>query len=239
MSGLTVADVRFAHPGGAEMRFDFALPAAARLALVGPSGSGKSTLLHLIAGFETPIEGGILFDGVPLAGLAPGLRPVTTVFQDNNLFAHLSMAQNAGLGLAPRLRLTADEKTRVADALAAVGLTGKESRLPGALSGGERQRAVLARAMLRARPVLLLDEPFSSLGPGLRGEMLDLVLRLQGETGMTVVMATHHIDDALRFSTHAGFVEEGRLTALLSPSLLAAPPPGSALERHAGLRRPG
>ena len=98
------------------------------------------------------------------------------IFQENNLFAHLDVAANVGLGISPALRLTAADSERIATALGRTGLAGKEKRLPRELSGGERQRVALARALVRDRPVLLLDEPFASLGPALREEMLDLLV---------------------------------------------------------------
>ena len=100
------------------------------------------------------------------------------LFQDNNLFAHLDVWTNVGLGVSPDMRLTADDKHRMTAALERVGLGGKEKRLPGALSGGERQRVALARVLVRDRPVLLLDEPLSALGTALRADMLELVAEI-------------------------------------------------------------
>ncbi len=97
------------------------------------------------------------------------------VFQENNLFAHLSVEQNVGLGRSPNLKLSAKDRADIAGSLSRVGLAGKEQRKPEALSGGERQRVAIARALIRQRPVLLLDEAFASLGPALRHQMLDLV----------------------------------------------------------------
>ena len=107
-------------------------------AIIGPSGAGKSTLLSLIAGFEQPEQGAIFVDGENITALAPALRPVTILFQENNLFAHLSLAKNIGLGRHPGLKLSAQDKTRIEEAVAAVGLEGLEDRLPESVSGGER-----------------------------------------------------------------------------------------------------
>ncbi len=139
------------------------------------------------------------------------------VFQENNLFAHLSVEQNVGLGRSPNLKLSAKDRADIAEALSRVGLAGKEQRKPEALSGGERQRVAIARALIRQRPVLLLDEAFASLGPALRHQMLDLVRELQLETGMTVLMVTHtpedaiYLDAVLLFSTLVAFPRWGLL----------------------------
>jgi len=109
-------------------------------AVVGPSGGGKTTLLHMIAGFETPESGTLSFAGRDLLRLAPAERPVAVVFQDHNLFPHLTASQNIALGLRPSLRLTGQEQTLVADMLDAVGLRGFDQRRPGEMSGGQRQR---------------------------------------------------------------------------------------------------
>ena len=210
-------DVRFNYgTGGApadEMAFDCRFPAAGITALMGPSGSGKSTLVSLIAGFERPAAGRIMIGGHDVTGLPPAQRPVSCVFQDNNLFAHLSVEANVGLGISPRLRLDAADRKRLADALDAVQLAGYGERKPGALSGGERQRVAIARALVRAKPVLILDEAFGSLGPALRDSMLDLVASLHQETGMTIIMVTHEPDDARRVAGDVVFLSGARVTA--------------------------
>ncbi len=161
------------------MRFDLTVARGEVMAIIGPSGASKSTLLALVGGFEAAQAGRILIDGADITDLAPDARPVTTLFQDHNLFAHLTVIQNVGLGLHPGLRLTPAEREQVGWALNEVGLTGFEERLPGQLSGGERQRVAIARCILRKRPVLMLDEAFAALGPALRREMLELVLSLR------------------------------------------------------------
>jgi thiamine transport system ATP-binding protein len=211
-AAVSLEHVAFSY-GEAPMLFDAVFPAGAISAIMGPSGSGKSTLLNLVAGFETPMSGRILIGGRDVTGLPPATRPVSMIFQENNLFAHLDVASNAGLGVSPALRLGADDKERVAMSLARVGLAGKEKRLPAELSGGERQRVALARALVRDRPVLLLDEPFASLGPALRDEMLDLLVEVQAERAMTVLFVTHQPDDARRVAKHLFFVDAGRIAA--------------------------
>ena len=208
--GLELKDLRYGR-GSWQVAFDLRVPAGAFAALIGASGAGKSTLLALVGGFETPTSGSIRIGGHDVTTLPPAARPVTTLFQDHNLFAHLTAAQNVGLGLDPGLRLHAGQKAKVSEALARVGLSGMEKRLPGELSGGERQRVALARSLARARPLLLLDEPFAALGPALRRAMLDLVDTLRRETGITVVMVSHEPDDARRVADLTAFMHEGRI----------------------------
>lgn len=205
-------DVAFAY-GEQRFRFDLRIAAGAITALMGPSGSGKSTLLNLIAGFETPASGRVLIGGRDFTALGAAERPVSMVFQENNLFGHLSVEKNVGLGRSPSLRLDAGDRAAVAEALARVGLAGKEKRLPRELSGGERQRVALARVLVRDRPVLLLDEPFASLGPALRDDMIDLVRDLHQERGMTVAFVTHHPEDARRIAENLLFLEHGSVVA--------------------------
>ncbi len=205
---------------------DLTVATGATVALIGPSGAGKSTLLGLIAGFETPAAGRVRWDGVELSGLAPGARPISTIFQDNNLFPHMTAAQNVGLGLRPDLRLDAAQWDAVAGALERVGLGGFGDRKPGQLSGGQAARVALARVLLRHKPVLLLDEAFSALGPALRAEMLDLVAGLAEETGATVLIVTHEPEDARRIAGQVVLVAEGRAhSPMATAEIFENPPP--------------
>ena len=199
--------------GEAVFSFDIAFERAAITALLGPSGSGKSTLLNLVAGFEISQSGRVLIGDADVTALPPSARPVSMIFQENNLFAHLDVAANVSLGISPALRLTAADREKISVSLERTGLAGKEKRLPRELSGGERQRVALARALVRDRPVLLLDEPFASLGPALRGEMLDLLVSVQRERQMTTLLVTHHPEDARRASKRTVFLEDGSIKA--------------------------
>lgn len=218
---IELSDVRFDFEDMA-MRFDLAVEPGSFLAIIGPSGSGKTTLLNLIAGFEPPVSGRVGFDGQEMTALPPSMRPVTMVFQDHNLFAHLDVRINVGLGISPGLKLSPADRERIATALNRVGLTGFEHRLPGQLSGGERQRVAIARALVRDKPVLLLDEPFAALGPALRREMLDLVAAIRHEKAMTVLIVTHQPDDARHAATHTAFVHRGCVLAMRETNALFA-----------------
>ena len=191
--------------------FDCAIPAGAAVAVVGPSGAGKSTLFNVIAGFETPAAGDVRLLGETMAERDPAERPVSIIFQDNNLFAHLTVADNVGLGIDPALRLDAAARESVFAALARVGLGGYEQRLPGSLSGGERQRVALARALVRRRPILLLDEPFAALDPAMRAEMAKLLTELRNETKSTMLFITHQPEDIRRLADRVMFLEAGTI----------------------------
>jgi thiamine transport system ATP-binding protein len=209
---------------------DWTVKAGERVALIGPSGAGKSTLLMALAGFLAPTHGRILWKGADLAGVAAGDRPLTILFQDQNLFPHLTLAQNLGLGLSPTLRLTQVQAAQIEMALTRVGLAGMGARKPGQLSGGQQGRAALARALLRARPMLLLDEPFAALGPALKAEMLDLLDEVATATGAAVLMVTHDPSDAKRFSDKTVLVAEGVARAPQPTAELFANPPQALTE---------
>ena len=240
MTGLRFDRARM-REGDFTLEADFILPEGAHVAIIGPSGAGKTTLLSMVAGF-VPLESGrILWRGNPISNLRPGLRPVSTLFQDQNLFPHLSVAQNVGLGLRPDLRLSRDQHAAVAQALAQVGLEGLGPRRPAQLSGGQQSRVALARILLRHRPLLLLDEAFAALGPALKAEMLDLTRSIAEANGATVLMVTHDPADALHLAPLTVAVEGGRAHPPRdTAALLADPPP--ALAAYLGaqpLAKPG
>jgi thiamine transport system ATP-binding protein len=219
--------------GSFRLTADWTAQPGSRIAVMGPSGAGKSTLLSAIAGFLAPVDGRVLWHGQDLASQPPGERPVTILFQDQNLFPHLTIAQNLGLGLRPDLRLGPADRERIEAALARVGLQGMGPRRPAQLSGGQASRAALARALLRARPILLLDEPFAALGPALRAEMMGLVREVAEETGALVLMVTHDPQDASALGGETAFVADGIVNPPVETrALLANPPP--ALQDYLG-----
>ena len=191
------------------VRFSLSFPGPGIIGIIGPSGGGKSTLLNIVAGFTEPQSGRIRINGNDVTGFAPSERPVSILFQEHNLFAHLDAAKNAALGLKPDLSLDKAEWREVDAALARLGLQGRETHRPAELSGGERQRVALARIFLRKKPILLLDEPFSGLGPRLRRDMLEVVRKLQQDLDLTVLMVSHDPDDLKAIASHAVFVADG------------------------------
>jgi len=223
--------------GSFHLAVNWSLETGARLALIGPSGGGKSTLLSAIAGFLPPISGKVRLDGADLSPLPPGNRPTSLLFQSHNLFPHLTCAQNVGLGLSPKRHFTETEKQKIETALERAGLKGLGSRKPAELSGGQQQRVALARILLMNRPVLLLDEPFAALGPGLRADMLDLVAEMLRDRTMTLLMVTHDPGDAARIADQISFVDDGIAHPPVDKDrLLAHPPP--ELQAYLGTARP-
>lgn len=219
--------------GGFTLQADLDIAAQGKFAIIGPSGAGKSTLIEAIAGFVPLRAGRILWQGQDLTEKTPGQRPVAMLFQDGNLFPHLTVAQNAGLGLRPNLRLTQDERGQVERALGRVGLSDLAARKPAELSGGQQSRVALARVLLQRRDILALDEPFAALGPALKDEMLDLVAEIADETGATVLMVSHDPKDARRIADRVVLVAEGKAhPPRPTADLLDNPPP--ALRAYLG-----
>lgn len=220
LEGLTIAQ------GDFRLAAEMSLAQGQKYAVIGPSGAGKSTLLGALCGFVPLVGGKLLWNDTDITDADPGARPMTMLFQDNNLFPHLSVTQNVGLGIRADLRLSADQKTRVEEALVRVGLGDQMRKKPGALSGGQQSRAALARVLVQARPWVLLDEPFAALGPALRNEMLDLVRQLVEETGAGLIMVTHAPEDVRRIADEVIFVGSGRAEAPRpAAALMDNPPP--------------
>ncbi len=186
------------------------------IALVGPSGCGKTTFLRMLLGEERPSRGQILVDGQPLKPEPDADRGV--VFQRYSVFPHLSVLGNVMIGREleqsrfGRLWGAARKKAAAeAEALiAAVGLAGHEAKYPAALSGGMQQRLALAQALMRKPKILLLDEPFGALDPGIRADIHALMQSLWNERGMTVVMVTHDLSEAFRLGTRVIALERRR-----------------------------
>ncbi|WP_406647538.1 ATP-binding cassette domain-containing protein [Aliisedimentitalea scapharcae] len=219
--------------GGFDLSADLCVSRGARVAVIGPSGAGKTTLIEAIAGFLPFAAGTLRWDGQDLGAMAPGKRPVAMLFQDGNLFPHLSVAQNVGLGIRADLRLDTQDTARVEQAVNRVGLDGMGDRKPAALSGGQQSRVALARVLVQGRDLLLLDEPFAALGPALKAEMLDLVADLIAETGATLMMVSHDPNDARRIADQVILVADGQAHApVATAELLDNPPP--ALRAYLG-----
>lgn len=217
-----------AEAGGFVLEAGFTVEDGQRVAVIGASGSGKSTLLDVIAGFRAPQAGRVLWRGRPITDLPPAQRPVGILFQDTNLFPHLTIGQNLALALNPRTgRTGSEDAARIDHVLERVGLAGFAGRYLSEMSGGQQSRAALARVLMQDRPVLLLDEPFAALGPGLKDQMLDLVAGIAAADRRTVLLVTHDPEDARRFAPQTIVVEDGHVGAPQDTvALLDNPPPG-------------
>jgi thiamine transport system ATP-binding protein len=208
---LVATDLSFARPDSPlRYRFSFTAAPGEITAVSGASGAGKSTLLDLVAGFLAPASGTLTLDGRDLLPLAPEARPVSILFQSDSLFEHLSAGANLALGL-PSDTPRAQRETRIAAALTEVGLPQVAAQRAGTLSGGEQQRVALARTLLRNRPVLLLDEPFSALDDATRRDVRDLVLRLTRERNWVTLLVSHHQDDIATLATRRYALADGEL----------------------------
>lgn len=181
------------------------------LAVLGPSGCGKSTLLRAVAGLEPLSAGSISWDGTDLAGTPTHRRGFALMFQDGQLFAHLTVARNVAYALRIRRTPSAAVAARVRELLALVGLEGYGDRLPGTLSGGERQRVALARALAVDPRLILLDEPLSALDATLRERLAGDLRAILREAGTTALLVTHDHEEAFALADSLAVMRAGRV----------------------------
>jgi len=196
---------------------DLAVCEGELLSLLGPSGCGKTTTLNLIAGFVAPTAGRVIVDGEDVTARPPHQRGLGVVFQSYALFPHMSVFENVAFGLRERRVPAPEIARRVGEALALVRLQGQGERRPRQLSGGMQQRAALARALVYAPRVLLLDEPLAALDRKLREEMRAELREILREVGITTVFVTHDQSEALSLSDRLAVMNEGRIEQLGSP----------------------
>lgn len=204
---------RYSNDEAGEMVFDLTAKRGEITSLIGPSGAGKTSLLNLIAGFSRAHRGRILIDGRRIDTSPPAKRPVTMVFQSNNLFPHLDVFTNVALGINPSLNLTRNQREAIDRALEMLGIENYRQRKPGELSGGQQQRATLARALVRNRDIMLLDEPFAALGPAMREDLIAVVKALVLEHNHVALLVSHQPADALLASPTTVFLSQGRVLA--------------------------
>ena len=213
---LQLENLEWRHPPY-HMHFNLHAAAGERLAILGASGAGKSTLLNLIAGFLPPQHGRLLIDGTDYTAAPPPPPPHAKPDQQHHQVrprdgrAHLSVRDNIAIGINPNLKLTAEQRARLHETAEKTGLADLLDRLPEQLSGGQKQRVALARCLLRDRPLLLLDEPFSALDPALRVEMLDLLDDTCLRHQPLLLMVTHNLDDALRIAPRSLVIDDGTI----------------------------
>ena len=180
-------------------------------AVVGPSGAGKSTFLNLISGFTSISSGSIIWNGQEISNLPPAKRSVSILFQDNNLFPHLSVWRNLALAVTHWPKISKDNEEKLKAVMSEVGILGLENRKPSQLSGGQQSRVALARVLLQKNKILLLDEPFSALGPSLKDQMLELIKKIAKNKKLLVLMVTHEPADAKKVASQTLVVKDKKV----------------------------
>lgn len=185
-------------------------------AVVGPSGAGKSTFLNLISGFASISSGSIIWNEQEISHLPPAKRSVSILFQDNNLFPHLSVWRNLALAVTHWPKISRDHEEKLKAVMSEVGILGLENRKPSQLSGGQQSRVALARVLLQKNKILLLDEPFSALGPSLKDQMLELIKKIAKNKKLLVLMVTHEPADAKKVASQTLVVKDKKVHPPLS-----------------------
>lgn len=185
-------------------------------AVVGPSGAGKSTFLNLISGFASISSGSIIWNEQEISHLPPAKRSVSILFQDNNLFPHLSVWRNLALAVTHWPKISRDNEEKLKAVMSEVGILGLENRKPSQLSGGQQSRVALARVLLQKNKILLLDEPFSALGPSLKDQMLELIKKIAKNKNLLVLMVTHEPADAKKVASQTLVVKDKKVHPPLS-----------------------
>jgi len=194
------------------------------LVVVGPTGCGKSTLLRLLAGFEEPTAGKVLFDGAPVTDIDPRERNIAMVFQNFALYPHLTVAQNIGFPLRAGSGPGPEIAARVAEVARMVGIADLLNRYPEHLSGGQRQRAAMARALVRRPAVFLLDEPLSNVDAGARAALRGEIVALARRLAVTTIYVTHDQTEAMSMADRIAVLRLGVLQQIGPPAEVYADP---------------
>lgn len=235
-AGLHAAGLRVAFGARVGLAgIDLTVAAGERLALLGPSGSGKTSLLRTLAGLIEPLAGTVMVGGVDVTTWPPERRGVVYMHQVPSLFPHLNVRANVAFPLEVRGVSRAEAHATADEWLSRVRLADFGSRPPATLSGGQRHRVALARALAAQPRVLLLDEPFASLDPELRGDVRDTVLEvLAGHDSPAVVVVTHDVDEAAALGDRVAILLGGGVAQTGSPTAVFTQPASMAVARFLG-----
>lgn len=187
------------------------------LSILGESGAGKTTILRIIAGLLTPDLGSVIIDDTDITKLIPEIRDIGYVFQSPLLFPHMTIEENICFGLEVKKWDKKRMKERTQKLLKLLQIEGLDKRMPSEISGGQQQRVAIARALAPQPKILLMDEPFSSLDPGLRSEMGELIKKVQATEGATIIFVTHDRDESLALSNSIALIVDGRIVQQDTP----------------------
>ena len=192
---LSLNNVQFSWSIEEKFEFNISIKKGEVVTIEGPSGVGKSTLINLISGFLVPERGEILWLNKRIDNLQPNERPTSTIFQNNNLFEHLSCLDNVCLGVSANLKISLRERENINSLFSELGISKIMERMPNEISGGQEARVSIIRALLTKKPILLLDEPVSSLDQETREETLKVIKNTSEKYNLTLVVVSHHRDD--------------------------------------------
>ena len=191
--------------------FDFELKSSQLVGVIGKSGSGKSTLFNLLSGFLKPKEGSIYFSNINITNLKPFDRDISILFQDHNNFNHLTIFENIILGIDSDMKRTSNNLKLVRSIMKKVSLNIDLNKKVSNLSGGEQQRVSIARSLLRKKSILLLDEPFNSLDPGLRKILYEDIKTMSFSHKLITLISSHLIEELRNVTDKFLFIHQGKV----------------------------
>jgi thiamine transport system ATP-binding protein len=191
--------------------FDFELKSSQLVGVIGKSGSGKSTLFNLLSGFLKPKEGSIYFSNINITNLKPFDRDISILFQDHNNFNHLTIFENIILGIDSDMKRTSNNLKLVRSIMKKVSLNIDLDKKVSNLSGGEQQRVSIARSLLRKKSILLLDEPFNSLDPGLRKILYEDIKTMSFSHKLITLISSHLIEELRNVTDKFLFIHQGKV----------------------------
>ena len=195
----------------ASFEFDFELKSSQLVGVIGKSGSGKSTLFNLLSGFLKPKEGSIYFSNINITNLKPFDRDISILFQDHNNFNHLTIFENIILGIDSDMKRTSNNLKLVRSIMKKVSLNIDIDKKVSNLSGGEQQRVSIARSLLRKKSILLLDEPFNSLDPGLRKILYEDIKTMSFSHKLITLISSHLIEELRNVTDKFLFIHQGKV----------------------------